>query len=268
VTQPPSLPPRGWYPDPGGTEAWRWWDGQKWSDDLEPYQRKQAAVPTPSLLPEQLAAKALVPAGVVLLSLSAVLGALLSSLSMNDSAALMHWAGRAFSAALHQQSAPTPPSSTSASWISTLSLFVVEPARILGIVFLLRFQFRAAKIARSLGFSQRLSPALGVWGWFIPFANFVLPYLAWRDLLPVNHPVRRQIFRAWILLICGEIGLIGSLPLAGASIPAARGLLFLGLLCLLGALRLLPSLIGAIGAAHQAHSQSGAPPAHESPFGA
>jgi hypothetical protein len=34
VTQP--LPPPGWYPDPAGSGGSRWWDGQGWSDAVQP----------------------------------------------------------------------------------------------------------------------------------------------------------------------------------------------------------------------------------------
>jgi hypothetical protein len=27
----PGLPPAGWYPDPAGAAAWRWWDGRSWT---------------------------------------------------------------------------------------------------------------------------------------------------------------------------------------------------------------------------------------------
>lgn len=30
----PSLPPPGWYPDPSGQAAHRWWDGSRWTDHL------------------------------------------------------------------------------------------------------------------------------------------------------------------------------------------------------------------------------------------
>ena len=33
MTSPP--PPPGWYPDPAGTPASRWWDGQTWTDHLQ-----------------------------------------------------------------------------------------------------------------------------------------------------------------------------------------------------------------------------------------
>src|SRR3954468_14747524 len=34
VTQPP--PPPGWYPDPAGSGGARWWDGQRWTDHVQP----------------------------------------------------------------------------------------------------------------------------------------------------------------------------------------------------------------------------------------
>jgi len=40
VTQPP--PPAGWYPDPSGTPGTRWWDGQGWTEHVQP-----AAPPAP-----------------------------------------------------------------------------------------------------------------------------------------------------------------------------------------------------------------------------
>jgi uncharacterized protein YxjI len=44
VTQPP--PPPGWYPDPAGRGGSRWWDGQGWSDHVQP-----AAAPPPPVAP-------------------------------------------------------------------------------------------------------------------------------------------------------------------------------------------------------------------------
>jgi uncharacterized protein YxjI len=46
VTQPP--PPPGWYPDPAGLGGGRWWDGQGWSDHVQPAPHQpESPVPPP-----------------------------------------------------------------------------------------------------------------------------------------------------------------------------------------------------------------------------
>ncbi|MDP9219583.1 MAG: RDD family protein, partial [Actinomycetota bacterium] len=34
MTQPPALPPEGWYPNPENTEQQRWWDGKQWTEHV------------------------------------------------------------------------------------------------------------------------------------------------------------------------------------------------------------------------------------------
>lgn len=34
--EPPSGPPSGWYPDPGGQQVLRWWDGTAWTPHTQP----------------------------------------------------------------------------------------------------------------------------------------------------------------------------------------------------------------------------------------
>lgn len=34
MSQPPGLPPEGWYPNPDNAEQQRWWDGQQWTEHV------------------------------------------------------------------------------------------------------------------------------------------------------------------------------------------------------------------------------------------
>ena len=49
------LPPAGWYPDPAGGPARRWWDGAGWPHDLEQQQgapeARPASTPQPASAP-------------------------------------------------------------------------------------------------------------------------------------------------------------------------------------------------------------------------
>jgi hypothetical protein len=50
-------------------------------------------------------------------------------------------------------------------------------------VLLVMWTWRTAKNARALGRTgERISPLLGVFGWFVPIASFLVPYLAMSDL--------------------------------------------------------------------------------------
>jgi membrane protease YdiL (CAAX protease family) len=65
-----SSPPPGWYPDPSGQPATRWWDGRAWTPSLLPH-----APPTvgPDVAPEQGPAPPALPARAAWLGLAGVL---------------------------------------------------------------------------------------------------------------------------------------------------------------------------------------------------
>ena len=50
------------------------------------------------------------------------------------------------------------------------------------------WQHRAASAGRALGIPARHSPAWGVGAWFVPIANYWIPYSAIRDCLPPGDP--------------------------------------------------------------------------------
>jgi uncharacterized RDD family membrane protein YckC len=55
VPPPPTRPPPGWYPDPSGQPALRWWDGTAWTAHL--------AQPQPPIAPARLRAQIVTQAG-------------------------------------------------------------------------------------------------------------------------------------------------------------------------------------------------------------
>jgi Domain of unknown function (DUF4328) len=96
---------------------------------------------------------------------------------------------------------------------------------VLFVLFLI-WQYRAAELARSLGYPAQWSPGWGVGVWFIPIVNLWMPYQAIRDTLPASHPVRTWLWRVWLMaLLAGCSGIVGiALLLAAEPI----GLAFLG----------------------------------------
>jgi hypothetical protein len=241
----PSTPPAGWYPDPGGTAAWRWWDGATWTETLQPF---QPATPPPAR-DEAVAARRLTRFGLGILGVAIGLSTVLRVLDPTT-AATWHVIAHAMVRALHGQrttslTMPSPPTA-----IADLSL-VVLPCQIVGMIEVLRFQHRSATAARALSIPSTLTPTMGVVGWFIPGANVVLPLLAWWGLVPTGHPLRRRMLLLWVLAVLCVAGNLAMYPIAAASS------LLLGvtgaavLVCLAVALRIAPGIIEGVVAEHR-----------------
>lgn len=62
--------PAGWYPDPGGSDQHRWWDGERWTDRLQPPPGWEPATPksSPPTSPWAVAALVLGVVGAFLLA--------------------------------------------------------------------------------------------------------------------------------------------------------------------------------------------------------
>lgn len=249
-TTPPS-PPRGWYPDPGGQEAWRWWDAERWTEELQPFGEPDPEL-SKLLASEEEARQRLVGLGLVLMGLAVVGSALLSSISLEQVASQLHWARRAWSAALHQQSLPAQPVIDQPSWQIVLRWVLVTPSEIFAVVMFLRYQFRAAKVAGRLGLGGRPRPGLGVGGWFIPVANLWLPLQAWLHLVTPRSHLRSRIWLLWVIWILAVSSSLGASLLSMSSLAGARILLGICLAVELIGIGLLRSLLLALGEAHQA----------------
>lgn len=94
-------------------------------------------------------------------------------------------------------------------------------------VLLIVWAWRSAKNARALGRTgERISPTLGIFGWFIPLASWVIPYLLVSDLWRSSDPTSDRgtgwrslpatvVLRAWwVCFAGGQILLVATITLA------------------------------------------------------
>lgn len=184
--------PAGWYPDPWRQGPWRWWDGAVWTGHV--------GAGTPPLEDESGPA-AWARWAPVVWALTAAGGAVASP-----------WTGHSLRVSidrLRQQINDGSASGTSIQVHVPAALTVVNLVNLVllgvGIVFLV-WQHRAAGNARRLGYPARLSPGLGVGGWFIPVVNLWYPFWALRDCLPPDHPRRRGAGWVWAAYLGAGFG--------------------------------------------------------------
>jgi hypothetical protein len=111
-------------------------------------------------------------------------------------AAFFHSLRLAFDHAQNGNTFINPPAPGIPSWSLVFLPFSIAAE----IVFLI-WQYRAASVARQLGYPARHSPGWGVAFWFIPVVQFWMPYQAVRDCLPPGHPTRRIVLPVWILVM-------------------------------------------------------------------
>jgi hypothetical protein len=123
---------------------------------------------------------------------------------------------------------------------------------LVGVCFLI-WQYRAATVARNLGYPARRSPGLGVGGWFIPLVNLWFPYQSLRDLLPPTHAMRRWALLAWLAYLGTSLfGTIGAALLALGPWVAGIAVLVLAAACLAAAVLLGWRLVVAVEQDHVA----------------
>lgn len=200
---------------------------------------------------ERRSAHQLVTVGVPLLVLALVVGTWLSWVSLPDLAAQLRWAKAAFVAAAHNQALPSQPATDAPTWQTASSWLVRDPAVVIGLTLLLRFQFSAAKAAQALDLGQRPSPGLGVGGWFIPVAQCWIPLRAWLHLTTPRSGIRSKIWLVWAAVLVGALASLTATGLSVVSLGWARGLFGFGLAAELSAVVALPSLTKDIGASHR-----------------
>lgn len=200
MTDSSAEPPAGWYQDPNGAQAWRYWDGSTWTDHVSPW-APAIVEPTPAerVAEERRWARyakwsfaAFVPFQVAGTVLSAVLY------------------DRVYHGTLLTDQAPKNPNLFEP--ISLGGPYVLCAAVVLGLTLLLGYwTMQAARAAKSLGIPIVRSPGWAMAGWIIPILNLWWPPQTIRsfakDRKQLGHVVGWWI--CWIVaVIAGTVGAI------------------------------------------------------------
>jgi hypothetical protein len=231
----PGGAPPGWYPDPWGAAAWRWWDGSGWTAYASsppaptpstgqgpagayPYSGYSPVGPPPPSVHDRFAAEQrAVPWGK--LAFSGYL--LIVGLGLLTAWQEGSWLRHVFHIVRTQTTFGPGYTDFHQSAALTATIWVTIAAEAAVYVALLIWQYRAAKTAQLLRLPASLSPGLGVGGWFIPVVNFWFPYQAIRDCLPPGDDGRRVVFRMWMSFIAVLASDIITTVLALAGTAAA-----------------------------------------------
>jgi hypothetical protein len=231
----PNVPP-GWYPDPAGQRAWRWWDGYRWtehSSDPSPaatFDPGHAGHPylAAELTTRLRSESTMAPWAKWSMALLLV-GRVLSLWSAWASRTFLRSEFHQIRVAFENGVVQTHPKASDPAEVALryLALVVGGGAYVLFLV----WQYRAANTARALGLPAQRSPGLGVGSWFIPVVNFWFPYQALRDCLPVGDEGRHLVLKWWWLVVSSQIVGIaaGLLVLVSGPVGTVTSVVYLGL---------------------------------------
>ncbi len=209
---PAGGPPPGWYDDPWGSPAKRWWDGSQWTGHV------QAGGPTVGFGPgldqrlederrsARWARRAMLWAGPAQ-ALAIVLNAFLFRDFADD-----------FRKALDTNNSDAIDTIGSPG-LSALSQLVGLAVLAAGIIFLIWF-YRSLTLAREAGLPARRSPGLAVAGFIIPIVNLWWPYQSTIDALPAGHPAQPLVLRWWWMWIGTSISSVATVIVAFFSTAA------------------------------------------------
>lgn len=200
-----SLPPPGWYVDPANSGLWRWWSGESWTSYTS--QRVVRSLDPNNLEAEERIARFACWA----IFVNAFAAVVMGFIGLSHTSQLAHWLHLVRVSFDYSSNAVAPPPTPGyLVWQSLVSLPVLAAE----IIFLI-WQYRAAMVAKGLGFPARHSPGWGVASWFVPIVQVWMPYQAVRDLLPLEHPTRRKLAYWW------GLGIFGLLANGSATFVAA-----------------------------------------------
>jgi hypothetical protein len=199
------LPPPNWYPDPDDANSWRWWSGSSWTTHTAQRESTFSA----KQLSEEASIQKFAAWAPIVYALGAIMIVVIDVSTSGQLSRWLHAMRLLFSN--HVQNSVFPSAPIGIIWGDLLSLPLVAAEIILMI-----WQYRAAIVARTLGYPMRYSPGWGVASWLVPIVQLWMPYIAVRDLLPEHHPVRRKLPLWWATLLIGASSSI-AIPFALAE---------------------------------------------------
>ena len=231
-------PAPGWFPDPWGAAPLRWWDGWQWtghvSTPVAAGPGYHAGAYAPNAAAELARHRGVETRQRSWAQLSVAAWAVLTVIQLLTTASAIRSIHSQIRAAQNAIADGAPvtfhtPISPATSLLGLVGLAVA--------VAFLRWQHSAASVARGLGYPSRVSPGLGVGGWFIPIGSFWLPYQALVDCLPPAHPARPRCLYSWLSFMgyqvmaftAALVGVFGGpiypfVVLAAVALAAAVGL--------------------------------------------
>lgn len=182
------MPPAGWYPDPSGAFAHRYWDGRTWTGYVDVAGRTAWSPPgagPPASAPRRRATSGLATALGILLGVGAGALAALALAFAHRLAVSISWQRWNES----RDPAPLYRRLDLADGLVVGVLLVLGLLALAVLVLLTIWMWRVAANARDAGrWDSRLAPAWAIAGWFVPLASLVLPAIVTRACWRATRP--------------------------------------------------------------------------------
>jgi hypothetical protein len=195
--------PSGWYPDPGGAEQWRRWEGTSWGDATMPFAPR---MPEQRMLDGERAAwSSLRPVAPWAIAAPALAAISLASESQSFGA-VRRWVHAYLNAELHHHALPKlaasalPTSSTLDSFIT----IAVTLLTLLGLFAWVRFSTSSIRVATAATYPQRHGPIAASASIVVPVIGPLVAWAASRANLPAGHEARRVLALGWAFVVAGE----------------------------------------------------------------